>query len=57
MGLSADEAAKFAAQANDLAEIKKKLSERERAEKVSAFMAKADSILARKVLADRGIVA
>lgn len=56
MGLTPEEAAKFAAQANEVAEIKKTLAEKERKEKVSAFMAKADSILARKVLADRGIV-
>jgi len=56
MSMDAETAAKFAAMANDNAEIKKKLAERERGEKIAAFMAKADSILSRKILSDRGIV-
>ena len=56
MGLSAEEAAKFAALANDNAEIKAKLAQREKAERISTFMAKADSILAKKVLSDRTVI-
>lgn len=51
MGLSAEEAAKFAALANDNAEIKAKLAAQELKEKVSAFMAKADAILSKKHIA------
>ena len=43
-------AAKFAAQANDLAELKGKFAESEGKEKVKALMAKADGLLFRKIM-------
>lgn len=57
MSMDPETAAKFAAQANEVAEIRKQLAAQETEKKIAAFMAKADSLLARKVLADREIVA
>ena len=57
MSMDPETAAKFAAQANEVAEIRKQLAAQENEKRISSFMAKADSLLARKVLADRDIVA
>ena len=56
MGLSPKEASDFAALQNDNAEIKAKFAAQELKDKVTALMAKADSILSRKVLANKDII-
>ncbi len=54
MSMDPEFAAKFAAQANDLAEIKAKFAAQERGTKVAALVAKADAALSRKII-DKGV--